>query len=106
VAQTGVSTYQPCNFVPVPWLEPAELELLVERSRYVVCHAGSGLISGALRAGRRPLVLARLQRYGEHFDDHQLQLSTRLGELGLVVQLTDSIYSRRPPRRRRRARAG
>jgi UDP-N-acetylglucosamine--N-acetylmuramyl-(pentapeptide) pyrophosphoryl-undecaprenol N-acetylglucosamine transferase len=87
VAQSGVSTYRPRNYRTVDWLAPYEVEAMISRSRYVVCHAGSGVISSALRGGRRPLVLPRLKRLHEHFDDHQIQLASRLGEMGLVVPL-------------------
>jgi len=63
----------------------------MENAEYVVCHAGSGLISAALRAGRRPLVLPRLARHGEHFDDHQTQIVAKLERLGLVVAISDRI---------------
>jgi UDP-N-acetylglucosamine transferase subunit ALG13 len=87
VAQGGVSTYTPRNFEVVPWLPPDEIEAAIQRARYVVCHAGSGVISSALRAGRRPLVLPRRKGYGEHFDDHQIQIARRLDGLRLVVRL-------------------
>lgn len=87
IAQAGVSKYRPRHYHAFDWFAPYEVEAMITRSRYVICHAGSGVISSALRAGRRPLVLPRLKRLHEHFDDHQIQLATRLGELGLVVPL-------------------
>lgn len=91
VAQAGVSTYRPRNYRTLPYLSPTAIEAATERARYVVCHAGSGLISSALRAGRRPLVVPRLRRHGEHFDDHQVQITERLADMGLVVPLDDAI---------------
>jgi UDP-N-acetylglucosamine transferase subunit ALG13 len=73
------------------YVEPAEASELVASSRYIVSHGGAGSVAGALRVGRRPLVLARLAEHGEHFDDHQLQLVDRLASLGLVVRLSDGI---------------
>jgi len=90
-AQVGVSRYRPRTYRARPWLAPHEIEEAVHAARYVVCHAGSGIISSALRAGRRPLVLARLRRHGEHFDDHQTQLAGRLHELGLAVALGERL---------------
>lgn len=91
VAQTGVSDYHPTHFEAIPWLEPDELEQAVRRACYVVSHAGSGLLATALSSGRRPLVLARRGVLGEHFDDHQEQITGELGRLGLVVPLADAI---------------
>lgn len=75
------------------YVVPAEASRLQANSRYIVCHGGAGSVAGALRVGRRPLVLARLAEHGEHYDDHQLQLVDRLAGLGLVVRLTDGIAS-------------
>jgi UDP-N-acetylglucosamine--N-acetylmuramyl-(pentapeptide) pyrophosphoryl-undecaprenol N-acetylglucosamine transferase len=91
VVQTGVSGYQAKTFTGRPWMAPEEVEAAISRARYVVCHAGSGFISSALSAGRRPLVLPRLRSHGEHVDDHQLQIVRKLAEYGLVVPIGAQI---------------
>jgi UDP-N-acetylglucosamine transferase subunit ALG13 len=67
------------------WCPRAELDGLIQRARLVVVHGGSGCIVSAQRHGVRPLVVPRLERYGEHVDDHQAQLSKRLERSRLVV---------------------
>jgi UDP-N-acetylglucosamine--N-acetylmuramyl-(pentapeptide) pyrophosphoryl-undecaprenol N-acetylglucosamine transferase len=90
-AQVGPSTQRLRDANAVDLLTPQEIEDGVRRSRYVVCHAGSGMIATALRTGRRPLVMARLQRHGEHFDDHQQQIVNKLAAFDLVVPVGDKI---------------
>lgn len=89
--QTGPSTLSVEHAESRAFVTPDEMEQLIASARYVVCHAGSGTISAALRAGRRPLVLPRLHGHGEHFDDHQQQLVDKLASLDLVVPLADEI---------------
>ena len=91
VAQTGVSRYRPRAFEAQAWLDPSEIEAAVASSRYVITHAGSGLISAALGAGRRPLVLARRGDLREHFDDHQEQLAGELCRLDMIVPLGERL---------------
>jgi UDP-N-acetylglucosamine transferase subunit ALG13 len=91
VAQTGASSYRPSHYEPEPWVSPGRLEEAIGSSRYVIAHSGSGAIAGALRAGRRPLVLPRERAQGEHVDDHQRQLAGKLGALDLVVPLEGPI---------------
>jgi UDP-N-acetylglucosamine--N-acetylmuramyl-(pentapeptide) pyrophosphoryl-undecaprenol N-acetylglucosamine transferase len=91
VAQGGVSRYRPRHYELRDWLTPDEVERAVQNAEHVVSHAGSGLVSCALRAGRRPMVLPRLSGCGEHFDDHQTQIVAKLAELDLVVKLEDDI---------------
>jgi UDP-N-acetylglucosamine transferase subunit ALG13 len=91
VAQTGTSRYVPRNFEAIPWLRPQEVEEAAERAQVVVSHAGSGMVSRALRSGLRPLVMARRADLGEHIDHHQAQLVQKLGDLGIVVPIEDRI---------------
>ncbi|MDX6649420.1 MAG: UDP-N-acetylglucosamine--N-acetylmuramyl-(pentapeptide) pyrophosphoryl-undecaprenol [Solirubrobacteraceae bacterium] len=87
VAQGGPATYRPRAFDVVPSLQPEEVRRAIGSSAVVVSHGGSGLVSLALRCGRRPLVLPRLREHGEHLDDHQVETTAKLADLGLVVAL-------------------
>ncbi len=70
----------------LPNLDGASLvhrEALLESMREadaIVCHAGSGTIRDALELGFRPIVVPRLARFGEHVNDHQLELVSALGD--------------------------
>lgn len=55
----------------------------------VVTHAGVGSILCARDAGHVPIVVPRLHRLGEHVDDHQLDLVSRLAADGTVVVLPE-----------------
>jgi UDP-N-acetylglucosamine transferase subunit ALG13 len=91
VVQTGPSA-QPVHGADLSTvLAPETMSEHVRSARYVVCHAGTGTIATALRAGRRPLVLPRLERHGEHYDDHQQQIVDKLAALDLVVRLDGEI---------------
>jgi UDP-N-acetylglucosamine transferase subunit ALG13 len=57
----------------------------IRRARAVVMHAGVGSVMVALANGKRPIVMARLHRFEEHVDDHQLELARRLEAHGLVT---------------------
>lgn len=79
---------------PPSWCEPSrclrfveyeQLAALVEEADAVVSHAGVGTIVTALGYGKTPVVIPRLARYGEHVDDHQMQIANAFAERGLVV---------------------
>jgi UDP-N-acetylglucosamine--N-acetylmuramyl-(pentapeptide) pyrophosphoryl-undecaprenol N-acetylglucosamine transferase len=86
-AQSGICSYRPRNYTTRRWMSADEIKYAVDNAEYVVCHAGSGIVSAALRSGKRPLVLARRAHFGEHVDDHQEQIVRKLGELGVAVAL-------------------
>jgi UDP-N-acetylglucosamine transferase subunit ALG13 len=90
-AQIGPSTYRMRHAEAHNFITPEEMGQGIRTARRVVSHAGTGTISTALRAGRRPLVLGRLARHGEHFDDHQQQIVDKLASYDLVVALGDRI---------------
>lgn len=92
--QVGHSSYPVRHGETRSYLSPQEMEDAIRKARYVICHAGVGTISAALRAGRRPLVLPRLARYGEHWDDHQEQIVDKLAAYDLVVPLGNEITRR------------
>ena len=50
----------------------------------VVCHGGPGTIMLALAAGKKPLVVPRFSRLGEHVDDHQVVFSRRISEQDMI----------------------
>lgn len=55
----------------------------------VITHAGVGSILCARREGHVPLVVPRRHELGEHVDDHQVELTRSLTELGSVVAVWD-----------------
>jgi UDP-N-acetylglucosamine transferase subunit ALG13 len=63
----------------------------VRSAAVVVCHGGAGIISSALAAGRRPIVVPRRASLGEHVDDHQYQLTRKLADWGLAVVVEDRL---------------
>ncbi len=75
------------------WLAPAEMQELMSEASLVITHAGVATIVDALRAGQRPLVMARRRHLGEHVDDHQLQIVDALAAMDLIVPAGDGAVA-------------
>jgi UDP-N-acetylglucosamine--N-acetylmuramyl-(pentapeptide) pyrophosphoryl-undecaprenol N-acetylglucosamine transferase len=90
-AQVGPASWAAPNSQVTPHLSREELEAAVRSAAVVVCHGGAGIISSALAAGRRPIVVPRRAALGEHVDDHQYQLTRKLADWGLVVVVEDRL---------------
>jgi UDP-N-acetylglucosamine transferase subunit ALG13 len=90
-AQVGASRADWPTLETVQYLSPDAFRERVATAAVVVVHGGAGAIATVLRAGARPLVLARRAEHHEHVDDHQEQLVTKLDQLGLVVQIGERI---------------
>lgn len=83
-AQTGYSDYQPKNFSFKPFLDREEFAEKTNACDIFITHGGTGAIIGAVKKGKKVIAVARLAKYGEHVDDHQLQLLEQFSEFGLI----------------------
>lgn len=88
--QHGPSPVRPEGAVCVDYLPFDELLDRMRAARVVVTHAGVGSVISALSVGQLPVVLPRLQRYGEAVDDHQVPFGRRLDDAGLVELVEDA----------------
>ncbi|MGR6967526.1 glycosyltransferase [Geodermatophilus sp. URMC 61] len=66
-------------------LPPSELRAAQREADLVVTHAGVGSALTALETGRCPLLLPRRRSFGEHTDDHQVEIARELAARGLAV---------------------
>jgi UDP-N-acetylglucosamine transferase subunit ALG13 len=82
--QTGTSAV-PRHAEHRQYLGHAEMEEMVRAADVVVCHGGPGTIMLAATLGKRPIVVPRRKRYGEHVDDHQLAFAERIAAEGAIV---------------------
>jgi len=85
VVQHGPGTPPPNATVAVSWMSFEGISDNLARADRVICHAGVGTILCAIRAGHVPVVVPRLERFGETVDDHQLHLAKALVETGKVT---------------------
>lgn len=66
------------------------LKEILLQSKIVVCHGGSGSIVPALEAGCHVISFARKSTLGEHFDDHQQDLTRAFEARGLIQLAWDA----------------
>lgn len=50
----------------------------------VICSSGPGAVMDARELGRLPIAVPRLQRFGEHVDDHQVAFAQHLDRHGIA----------------------
>ena len=88
-AQIGASTYEPKSFPFERFMGPDAFKAKMDEADVVISHGASGSIMGALNAGKKVVAVARLERYGEHINDHQVDINRTLGKEGLVLNVED-----------------
>ncbi len=72
-AQIGTSTYKPRNYEYKDFISQEEFLKKINESDIVISHGASGSIMKALNAGKKVIAVTRLEKYGEHINDHQIQ---------------------------------
>ena len=83
--QLGHSTYLPMRCQWTRFLAYQALIEQLQQARVVVSHAGAGMLVLCARLGKVPIVIPRRRRFGEHVDDHQMGLATRMARSGFAV---------------------
>jgi UDP-N-acetylglucosamine--N-acetylmuramyl-(pentapeptide) pyrophosphoryl-undecaprenol N-acetylglucosamine transferase len=85
VIQTGIGGVAPEWLEVVETLPFSQMLDLQRRADIVVCHGGTGSLITALREGCRVIAMPRLFSLGEHYDNHQEEITTALEARGLIA---------------------
>ena len=86
--QTGTSQYIPtCPHRAFCGQE--QFAELMKTCDILITHGGAGTMVDGVKLGKKVVAVPRLARYGEHVDDHQLELTARLHEMNLLCACPD-----------------
>lgn len=88
-AQVGYSDFRPKNMECRDFIPLDEFRKLIGKADLVITHGGEGNIGTALQYGKKLVVVPRLKKFGEHTNDHQLELTRAVEAEGLCV----AVYS-------------
>ena len=88
-AQIGVSQYLPKHYAYVPFMDREVFAKTVDACSVMITHGGTGAIIGAVKKKKKVIAVPRLAQFGEHVDDHQLQLIHQFDDLNLICPCYD-----------------
>ena len=93
-AQIGYSDYKPKNYEFKEFLDREQFAEIMERCEIVITHGGTGAIVGAVKRDKKVIAVPRLAKFGEHVDDHQLQIIDQFTDMNFIVGVkeTNEIY--------------
>lgn len=90
VIQKGKSSYPFREGIRVyDYLSYEEMEHYFKKARLIITHGGGGTIFKALQLGKKVLVVPRMHQYGEHVNDHQLEIARYLEDKNLCLVATN-----------------
>lgn len=89
IVQAGYTKYESFSMEIFDLVSPKEMDKLMKRARVIITHGGVGSILGALQYDKPVIVAARLAKYGEHTNNHQLQIIEEFERAGYILALHD-----------------
>lgn len=88
-AQIGVSDYKPQKYKYKEFVTQDEFNKYLDEARLIITHAGTGVIVNAIKKGKKVIGIPRLSKFGEHVDDHQIQLLNEFANMNLIETCID-----------------
>ena len=94
MVQNVCQEYQPKNFKTFRLKPQEEIDKITEDAEIIITHSGTGSIINSLKMGKRIIIVPRRKEFGEHVDNHQLELAEVFHEkynISVVTEM-DELY--------------
>jgi len=91
--QTGFTPYEPKHCKWQKLFPQKEIYKFNEEARIIITHGGPSCYIDVLRIDKKPIVVPRIHEFGEHIDNHQLEVgrefSKRYGNIILIEDIEE-----------------
>ena len=91
IVQAGYTKYTSKTMQIFDFVSPLQMDKYIQESSYIIMHGGVGSIFNALNYKKKIIAVARLKEYGEHENNHQLQVINEFSKLGLLIDGTKDL---------------
>ena len=89
VIQSGNTEFSSERYEIIPFLPPKDFDRYIDESDLIITHGGVGSILTGLKYNKKVITMARLSKYREHNDDHQLEICNKLSKEGYTINSID-----------------
>lgn len=89
IVQAGYTKYENKKMKIFDFIGYEEMDKLVDSANIIITHGGTGSIVGPLKKNKKIIAAARLSKYGEHVDDHQIQIVDMFADVGYIMKYED-----------------
>lgn len=88
IVQAGSSSdYQSKHMKIFDLIPIDDFQELISKCNLLITHGGVGSIITGLKNNKKIIAIARLKKYGEHTNDHQLQIIKNFTQNGYILEL-------------------
>ena len=85
VVQAGQTKYESNNMKILQLITMDEFKKYIKTCDYIITHGGVGSILDGLNASKKIIAVPRLAKYGEHVNDHQVQIIDEFASKGYIL---------------------
>lgn len=84
VVQAGFTKYKSTKMEIFSKVDKNDYNRLIDEADLIITHGGVGSIVSCLSKGKKVIVAPRLKKYGEHVNNHQIQIARKYEQEGYV----------------------
>ncbi|MBS6373909.1 MAG: hypothetical protein KH431_04775 [Erysipelotrichaceae bacterium] len=89
IVQAGSTKYE-SNYMQIfDFIDMDAFSKFVADCDLMITHAGVGTIINGINHGKKIMAVARREKYGEHENDHQVEITTKFSHMGYIVGCLD-----------------
>lgn len=89
IVQAGRTKYESKDMEIYSLMPEEKLAELMKKSDLVITHGGVGSIVMALKMGKKVIAVPRLSEFGEHINDHQIQIIDSFNSQEFLIGITE-----------------
>lgn len=89
VVQAGFTPFTSSNMEIFDLIPMEKFELLMEQCDLLITHGGVGSIISGLNKNKKVIAIPRLAKYGEHVNDHQVQIIENFNQAGYIIGIKE-----------------
>ena len=91
VAQVGYTKYSNKKMDIFDFIPLDEMEKDILEADLIISHGGVGTIFSAIKKGKKVIAVPRLEKYGEHINDHQIEICEELEKERYILYYKDGV---------------
>jgi len=89
IVQAGITKFESKNMEIFSLIANAKYQKLLDKADLVITHGGVGSIIDAIKKNKKVIAVPRLKEYGEHVNNHQLEIINHFKEKKYIIALDD-----------------
>lgn len=91
IVQAGCTKFKSKDMEIYDMLPMDDYNKFIDECSILITHGGVGTIIGGLDRDKVVIACARLEKYGEHVNDHQKQIIENFSKMGYILGLDDEF---------------